>query len=214
MTFPLDRFVQLTESLEGRTDWMYLDVKGLVTIGYGNLIDPLSLAHGLVFARPDGTVATASEVSAEWLRVKNRRDMAAGGGGAFAHITSLRATAASIEALVNAKVEQFETSLRGTFPAWDDWPDDCQIAAMSMRWAMGDRDTEYPHWVQACRDEDWAEASRQCHMSEAGQNDSFRERNAANKELFARAGREAVTRPEIVGATCESSDGTPSRSEG
>jgi GH24 family phage-related lysozyme (muramidase) len=198
MTFPLSQFIAFTESLEGHVDWMYLDIKGLVTIGDGNLIDPLSLAHGLVFARPDGTVATASEISAEWLRVKNRRDMAAGGGGAFQHITSLRATAASLAALVNAKVEQFEASLRATFPCWDDWPDDCQIAAMSMRWAMGDRDAEYPRWVAACRDEDWATAARECHMSEAGQNAKFKERNAANKEMFARAGREAVTRPEIV----------------
>jgi hypothetical protein len=200
MTFPLDRFIAFTESLEGHVDWMYLDVKGLVTIGDGNLIDPLSLAHGLVFARPDGTVATASEVSAEWLRVKNRRDMAAGGGGAFANITHLRATAQSIAALVASKVDRFEADLVLLFPDWDAWPDDPQIAAMSMCWAMGDADLaiEFPHWVAACREEDWAEASRQCHMSEVGQNASFKKRNVANKEMFARAARDAVTRPEIA----------------
>lgn len=200
MTFPLADFIAFTESLEGHVDWMYLDVKGLVTIGDGNLIDPLSLAHGLVFARPDGTVATASEISAEWLRVKNRRDMAAGGGGAFQRITSLRATAASLAALVNAKVDRFEADLVLLFPCWDTWPDDAMIATMSMVWAMGDAklEAEFPRFVEACRDEDWAEASRQCHMREDGQNDSFKKRNALNKEMFARAGRDAVTRPEIA----------------
>jgi GH24 family phage-related lysozyme (muramidase) len=196
--FPLARFVEFTRRFEGYLLWFYLDVLGLVTIGFGNLADPFSLVRALVFVRPDGSQATTSEVQADWLRVKAAQHLRLAGGEHFEHLTSVRATEGSIAALVSAKVSQFEASLRATFPAWDDWPEDCQIAAMSMRWAMGNRDADYPHWVAACREEDWAEASRQCHMSEVGQNASFRERNAANAEMFARAGREAVTQPEIA----------------
>lgn len=195
--FPLDRFITFTESLEGRTDWMYLDVKGLVTIGDGNLIDPLGLARGLDFVRLDGTPATPSEVSGEWLKVKNRQDMRLGGGGAFAKITTLRATRSSLGRLFRAKVDRFEADLRGIFPNWDTWPETAQIATMSMVWAMGSGNLErgFPKWVAACRDEDWAEASRQCRMSEAGQNASFRKRNDCNAEMFAQAGRDADTQP-------------------
>src|SRR5580704_1499007 len=44
-----DIFPNFSKQFEGRVGWMYLDVKGLVTIGVGNLIDPLPAAVGLPF---------------------------------------------------------------------------------------------------------------------------------------------------------------------
>ena len=45
---------RFNEPLEGLTDWMYLDIKGLVTTGMGNLIDPVESALDQHFEyRPD-----------------------------------------------------------------------------------------------------------------------------------------------------------------
>ena len=40
------RFLDFTRPLEGLVEHMYVDVKGLVTIGFGNLIDPIRLPAG------------------------------------------------------------------------------------------------------------------------------------------------------------------------
>ena len=37
----------MTEAREGRNDFFYLDVKSLVTIGLGNLVDPVMRALDL-----------------------------------------------------------------------------------------------------------------------------------------------------------------------
>ena len=42
-------FLSFTTRLEGRVPYMYLDIKGLVTIGVGNLIDPVDLALQVTF---------------------------------------------------------------------------------------------------------------------------------------------------------------------
>ena len=39
-----DNFNSLTDKLEGHLPYMYLDTEGLVTIGRGNLIDPVASA--------------------------------------------------------------------------------------------------------------------------------------------------------------------------
>lgn len=64
---------------EGNIGHMYLDTKGLVTIGIGNLIDPVSLATPLPFqfkignqaGAIAGRVATTQEIEAEWRTLKN-----------------------------------------------------------------------------------------------------------------------------------------------
>ena len=42
-------FRAFTLPLEGEIAWMYLDTLGLVTVGLGNLIDPVELALELPF---------------------------------------------------------------------------------------------------------------------------------------------------------------------
>ena len=63
-----DAFVDFTAALEGVVPWMYLDVKGLVTVAIGNLIDPVAAALSLPFVRK-GTTTRATK--GEILDVKN-----------------------------------------------------------------------------------------------------------------------------------------------
>lgn len=182
------RFLPFTEQFEGHTDWLYLDVKGLVTIGYGNLVDPIGLVTPLVFVRPDGSRAGAAEIQVAWHQVKNRTDLCTHGGGAYKPLTSIRATADSIAALVDSKLAQFEATLKTYFPDWEEWPWQAQLGTLSMAWAMGPHfPSTWPKFTTACRKQDWAAAALNASCSDkelARQNDSFRRRNAANVELF------------------------------
>jgi hypothetical protein len=57
---------------------MYLDIKGLVSIGIGNLIDPINLAMDLPFVHKDdiNVAASTDEIETEWQTVKGRQDLA------------------------------------------------------------------------------------------------------------------------------------------
>ena len=67
-------FPKFSEILEGNVTWMYLDVKGLVTTGKGNLIDPVGNALQLEFEyrSTPGIIADAAAVKKEWNYIKTR----------------------------------------------------------------------------------------------------------------------------------------------
>jgi hypothetical protein len=50
-------FPILTAPLEGVCTWPYLDSRGLVTTGIGDLVDPIELALPLPWHRADGSPA-------------------------------------------------------------------------------------------------------------------------------------------------------------
>ena len=70
---------------EGKVNFMYLDVKGLVTVGIGHLIDPVDMALKLEFGPKGGGggAVSAGEITAEWQTVKSRKDLISQGGAAF-----------------------------------------------------------------------------------------------------------------------------------
>lgn len=193
-----DGFISFSTPLEGYTNWLYCDVKGLVTIGMGNLVDPSGLLAGLAFVRPDGSVASASEVSSAWLAVKNRQDLRLHGGGAYRPLTALRSTHDSIGRLIVSKLATVASILESAFPGLPAWPADAQLGILSMAWAMGAYFHKgWPRLSAACRNEDWATyeivngerilsplcAAANCLMTEDG-NSPLHPRNVANVVLF------------------------------
>jgi GH24 family phage-related lysozyme (muramidase) len=184
-----DEFCAFTNRFEGRVPFMYLDVKGLVTVGYGNLIDPLGAALGLPFERKDtpGQQVTTAEISAEWEHVKSRTDLKLHGGMAFGPITKLQITEEALQTLMNERLRTFEGILGDSFPSFAEWPADAQLGVLSMSWAMGPGfSPKYPHFTEACRALDWDTAADQCRMNDDG-NPGLRPRNEANVVLFRNA---------------------------
>jgi GH24 family phage-related lysozyme (muramidase) len=185
-----DAFFAFSVSFESLVRWLYLDVKGFVTVGVGNLVDPPALLGGLTFLRKDGSIATASEVHAAWLTVKNLQKHAKEGGGSktFENATSLRVDPASIQRLVMAKLSANEVILKQTFPCWESWPACAQEAALSMTWAYGAAFTKtWPKFTWACLAHNWELAALECRASKkelARQNPSFKKRNATQVALF------------------------------
>ena len=179
--------------LEGVVSFMYQDVKGLITIGMGNLIDPISTALGLPFKKRNkpgvtnpGALATRAEIEAEWNLIKSKSELAKKGHRACDPLCTLELDDAAIDALILSRLQQNERILKGqkAFAKFDDWPADAQLALLSMAWAMGAGFASgWPKFRAACEKLDFDEAAENCKMSEAG-NPGVRPRNAANRQLF------------------------------
>lgn len=176
-------FVAFTVKFEGKLPCLYLDVKGFVTTGIGDLVDPIQAALSLPWKRPDGTPASQNEIAAEWGYVKSRTDLAKKGGGAFLAVTKLRLDDAGIAALVLSKLQANEALLKTYYPSYETWPADAQLGLHSMAWAMGPA-FHFPLFRAAVNKTkpDFAAAAVQCFINDPG--NPIGGRNAANKLLF------------------------------
>jgi len=181
-----DAWRRFNEPLEGLTNWMYLDVKGLVTTGMGNLIDPVETALCLTWYAADETIATLESVQSEWNRIKNERSLAHWGAQAASRVATLRLDDADIETLILDRLDRDEAILKANpaFADFDDWPADAQLGLLSMSWALGPGfGPRFPHFSCACAAGDFATAAQDCAISTMG-NPGVAPRNAANRQAF------------------------------
>ena len=175
-------FPAFTETFEGHTTYLYLDVKGLVTTGRGNLVDPLSAALALPWQNPDGTPASRDRISAAWMTVKTAKAIEQRGGAAFASLTTIRLSAQAVDDLTTAKLRSNDEILAARFAGWEGLPADAQLAVHSLAWACGPA-FRFPRFEAALASRDWAECAVECHLDETG-NPGLAPRNAANEALF------------------------------
>ena len=177
-------FLAFSKPLEGRVPWMYLDIKGLVTTGIGNLIDPVGLALKLPFVHGgDGSPASEDEIRAEWQRLKDDQSLAQKRYTVCEAITDLRLTDASIDELVLAKFDSNDRALRQAFSNWNDWPADAQLGAHSMAWAGAGFPVKWPKFRAAAEARNWKAVATESNIDETG-NPGVKARNAANAQLF------------------------------
>ena len=175
---------------------MYLDIKGLVTVGVGNLADPTEVAQALPFRfknRPGidapGSFATRDQIAAEWHTLKNDPSLEIRGFKACEPITRLELSDDSIDALILDRLTRNQSSLKRLpwFQAFDTWPADAQLGLLSMAWAMGPHGPgNFPKFRSACQNLDFNAAASECEMSEAA-NAGLIRRNRANFTLFSNA---------------------------
>ena len=183
-----DVFLDFSTQFEGRVSYLYVDVLDKVTVGVGNLVDPLPLALALPFVFKSDPAATASvdDITADWNAVKSDPTLARRGYRACAPLTKLMLTDEAIDDLVLSKAEQNESTLRqtGEFADYDDWPADAQLGLLSMAWALGPAFASgWPAFRAACGAHDWDAAAAACRINETG-NPGVVPRNAANRGLF------------------------------
>ncbi len=189
-------FLPFTERLEGCVRWMYLDILGLVTVGYGNLIDPIQTAlDGLYRVRGNGLPATRDQIAAEWRMVKGHKTAAKHGHRVLEGPTTLRLTDEGLEKIVGDRLALNETVLRKRFPDMDAWPADAQLATHSMAWACG-ANFHFPRLAAALRAKDFELAAKECHIDTDGpdhipgtadDNHGVIQRNVDNKRMYANA---------------------------
>lgn len=190
-------FRAFSTMFEGAVSFMYLDIKGLVTCGVGNLIDPIELALDLPWrwrskggaARP-GELASQAEIRREWDGLKARTDLAHLGHRAAEKVAMLELDEGAIMALIVYRLDSNEAILKRhpAFAALEDWPADAQLGLLSMAWAMGPGfGRGWPRFSAACMREDFTAAADACRMADAA-NPGLVPRNVANRILFRNAG--------------------------
>lgn len=183
-----DTWIAFNEPFEGRVRWMYLDVRGLVTVGIGNLIDPVGEALARPFVHDaDGTPASTDEIRTAWEDLKGRPELASRGHRACEELNDLRLRDDAIDELVMAKLSANEEVIAGRFPDFAAWPADAQLGTLSMAWALGPHFTSrWPRFTSAATSGDWSTAAAECRIDETG-NPGVAPRNRADLQLFENA---------------------------
>jgi GH24 family phage-related lysozyme (muramidase) len=186
-------FLDFTRPLEGVVPWLYCDVKGLVSIGIGDLVDPIQLAMNLPLVHPDGSPADRSEIAAEWLRVKACLGAAQGGYLFTKNLTRLRLTDDGIRHLVASKLNANDAYISHRFANYESWPADAQLGVMSMCWAVGPAfQAGWPKFTAALLAQDFDTAAVECFMPEESKISGLRPRNRSDAMLFRNAAQVLV----------------------
>lgn len=190
------QFRAFNEPFEGAVPYMYLDIKGLVTVGVGNLIDPVELATALPFSfktRPGiaapGAPASRDQITAEWQKLKADSSLARKGARACDAVTELELHNDAIDELIGDRLARNERFLirQEPFKAFGDWPADAQMALLSMAWAMGPGGPlNFHRFCASCKTLDFSAAALECKMNEDG-NPGLIPRNRANRLLLSNA---------------------------
>ena len=187
-------FIAFSKQFEGRMPVMYLDthVPPLVTIGVGNLIDPVSEALGLPFLWKGTTpprAANADEITSEWNHVKSQANLAHSASSVWNSVTHLFLGDAAIDNLIYQRLDANEAILKRRLPFtnYEMWPADAQLALHSMTWAMGPG-FKFPQFELAIMRRDFAAAAAQSHIEDST-NPGLTPRNRANHRLFANAAK-------------------------
>jgi hypothetical protein len=155
----LPGFMAITPKLEGDTNWMYLDVKGLVTTGWGDLIDPINAALYLPwFHKMTGLPASVPEIRDAWAKVKGAISMMRMGGGAYAALTDLRLTSDGLSSLVQGRLGSDDELLSKRWSMYANAPADGQLALLLCAWAAGPA-WPAPHLDAALASGDWDAAA-------------------------------------------------------
>jgi hypothetical protein len=140
---------------EGTCYWMYLDRKGYVTTGKGNLINSPEAALDRRWHWMNGSrQATDDEVRSCWEAVHGHQEMAKDGAQVFGHVSwnPLRLTAQNIDDFVASRIsEMVSVVLNGTnyknsagqvvkvpgLTTAAAFPADAQLALLRYAWAYG-----------------------------------------------------------------------------
>ena len=185
-------FHDFSAPLEGRElRFMYLDSaepKAFVTTATGCLIDPLSMAIGLPWMRPDGVAASKAEIACCWSLVKGRQDLKRHGGMIFDRLAgnTLRLTPEGARNIVDKRLTWFDAALASKFVGWSEWPAMAQLALLSWAWAVG-ANARYPRMIAALRAGDFLGAALECTVNP--RRGTIVTRNTRNRILLRNAAR-------------------------
>ena len=165
---------------EGSISWLYLDTRGYVTVGVGNMLPNAERAALLPFVyRDTQTRALRQDIISAFEVVKSSQS------GMLAYkyreMTDIRLPEVEIEALLNQRIEEFEIGLESEFSGYFSYPYEAQTGLLDMAFNLGLSGLirKFPSFCKAVRNQDWQAAADEC--KRIGISD---ERNEETKELF------------------------------
>ena len=168
---------------EGHIRHMYLDKKGLVTVGIGNLLRSPDAARKLPFIDvTTGRPATPDQITAAFEQVAARKVGLS--ADRYAPATTLRLPAATVRQLaVDRVAQEFLPALRRQFRGFDGYPEGAQKALVDLIYSLGARGlADFKKLHAACEAGDWTRAAGECSRSSARA-----ERNQWTRALFLEA---------------------------
>lgn len=183
----LDDSAERESLFETPVPWMYLDTRGNVTAGIGQMIPTLAAAHALPFLDSDGNSATQDAISTDFFRVRGMRPGLA--ASHYVTATSPRLSGPDMLHLLKSALAYLDKQLPGLYPDYADFPDAAKLPLLDMIYNLGEtklRD-EYIHFNAAVLAREWTIAAVECHRN--GPNQA---RNDWTKTQFNLAAREAV----------------------
>lgn len=181
----VDAFARFTEPLEGFVLNPYQDVRGLVTVGVGCLIDPVEAALPLPWVGPDGARLPPEEVARQWHALASDKSLKGRTAAYQAQFTTMRLTHASVSDLLDQHLAVNDAFLDRRFGWYRVAPADAQLGVLSMAYAMGPG-FQFPKFEAACERGDWVTSARECRIDTTG-NPGVAARNNANALLFQNA---------------------------
>ena len=165
---------------EGSIAHMYLDTAGKVTVAVGQMLATAAAAEGLTFNRRDnGNRATAAEIGQDYESVA--RQTLGRPASFYKQFTKLDMPEDAIDELLDKRIDEFESDLRGDFPEYDSYPDTAKLGLMDMVFNLGHAGliSKFPTFTQAARAQDWRTCAKECRRR--GISDA---RNDMTKQLF------------------------------
>lgn len=151
--------VPFTESFEGGVPCCYVDIRGKVTIAYGNLVDTPGEVAALPLVRADGSLASIAEKIALWNVLHDDPHAARGGWTYAAKLSPLRLPREAMTALALRRLDTNNAELVRRLPEFEDFNGCAQLALHSWAWAGG-ADDPYPHMFAALRGRNFASYTR------------------------------------------------------
>lgn len=174
---------------EGNISHMYVDTKGYVTVGIGNMVPDAKAATALAFVnRTTNNPATSAEITAEFDGVaKQPKGKIA---RHYRQFTSLDLSDVEVNQLFQKRIEGFQKQLKTSYSKYDSYPSAVQLALLDMAFQLGayGLKNKWPKLNGAIDSEDWAVAATNCMRPDANAI-----RNDGTRALFERAAKEKAT---------------------
>jgi GH24 family phage-related lysozyme (muramidase) len=178
MSYLDDSMAQL-EVFEGIIPWLYVDTRGFVTVGVGEMLASVSRAQSLSFIDGNGQPVSPEAILGEYNRI---RGLPSGRTAGFYRSTASPVLAhATIDDLLMKHLQFFDSQLNQKFANYQQFPDPAKLGLLDMIYNLGVMGlfNNYPTFMGFVQKEDWTGAASECHRNGPGQ-----ARNDWTKEQF------------------------------
>jgi GH24 family phage-related lysozyme (muramidase) len=185
----ISRYVKNAKKWEGVVQHLYLDTKGLVTVGIGNLTNTLNAAQALPFVNSStGQAATKGEIQTNFNAVKGMK--AAMVATSYRQNPNLVLTNEEIEKLAGDRIrDEFLPQIRKVFSGFDGYPIEAKEVIVDITYNVGTgKIRSWKNLIKHAEASDWSAASEEAVVSSSSQS-----RNNWRKSTMASAGSSKET---------------------
>lgn len=175
-----DSFIQTIKKNEGVVNHMYLDTKGLVTVGIGKMLPNVESAQNLNFVFKNSSVPADNEAIAEsfnLLKTKVPGKLAS----FYSQYTDLILPSSEIDDLLKLDTFFFYRGIADKIEGFPAYPEPAQEAMLDMAFNLGVHGLfrKFPTFIAHARAKNWEGCAKECNRLGIGD-----ERNQHTKQLF------------------------------